>query len=75
MAWFLTTNAINVTTGEKYMKFEKFQGLTSNQYVDTVSQINVCAPTTVPNKFLEYSGTLVHEFNSFLEAIRHPKCS
>jgi hypothetical protein len=22
-----------------------------------------------------YSGTLVHEFNSFLEAVRRPKCS
>jgi hypothetical protein len=22
-----------------------------------------------------YSGTSVHEFNSFLEAVRHPKCS
>jgi hypothetical protein len=22
-----------------------------------------------------YRGTSVHEFNSFLEAVRHPKCS
>jgi hypothetical protein len=25
--------------------------------------------------YLNYSGTSVHEFNSFLEAVRHPKCS
>jgi len=43
MAWFLTTNAINVTTGEKYMKFETFQGFTSNQYVDRAKQINACS--------------------------------
>jgi hypothetical protein len=24
---------------------------------------------------LDYSGTLVHELNSFLEAVREPKCS
>jgi hypothetical protein len=24
---------------------------------------------------VKYSGTSVHEFNSFLEAVRHPKCS
>jgi hypothetical protein len=26
-------------------------------------------------KVAVYSGTSVHEFNSFLEAVRHPKCS
>lgn len=54
MAWFLTTNAINVTIGEQNMKFEKFRGFTSNQYVDTVTQINACAPNTVLNTFSEY---------------------
>jgi hypothetical protein len=43
MAWFLITNAKNVTTGEKYTKLEKFQGFTSNQYVDRTEQINACS--------------------------------
>jgi hypothetical protein len=57
MAWFLTTNAIHVTTGEKYKKFEKFQGFTSNQYVDTT-------PNTIPYKFSEYF--LIHILRSDL---------
>jgi hypothetical protein len=43
MVWFLTINATNVTNEEEYMKFEKFEGFTSNQHVDMAEQINACS--------------------------------
>jgi len=47
MAWFLATAVINVTTREKRANIETFRGFLSSKDVDTVAQMNICAPNIV----------------------------
>jgi hypothetical protein len=68
VVWFLATAAINVTTGGKRAKFETFRGFLFSKDVDTVAQLNICAPNIVKTcriyPYLHAEGWSVRDLNA-----------
>jgi hypothetical protein len=68
----LSVQTRTVTTRKQHPSSKPIQYKYDKFKVQVLKYVVLCRRNSVK---CNYSGTSVHEFNSFLEAVRHPKCS